>query len=209
MNIDKISLKTNMDTGRGDPGSGAVNLDLTDCLGDGIVIYTNAGYRQNGQAMLRIICNNPAYNDPLIWIKRNSANSNPEIRIDSLNPNIELVELRVDNSIGAGKFEIAVKSDQIQINGRAADNTTFETIVMFDRNTHGSGTQNGGQGGMWVRNGGFVMWMNKASSHGVGFRAPESLQGTCCYTLPDPSTEKPGYVLTTDGNHILKWSAPS
>lgn len=204
MNIDKLSLKSVMDTGRGDPGSGVINLDLTDCPGDGVVIYTKAGYRQNGQAMFRIICDNPAYNDPLIWIKRNSANSNPEIRIDSLNPNVELVELRPDNIIGAGKFEIAVKSDQIQINGRAADNSTFETIVMFDRNTKDIG-QNGGQGGMFVRNGGHITWMDKATKHGVGLRAPEGLAGSTVYTLPDPATERPGYILSTDGNHNWKW----
>jgi hypothetical protein len=200
-----ISLKPTYDSGRNVPTSGAINVDLTQCAGDGITIYTNAGYRQNGQAMLRIVCDNPAYNDPLIWIKRNSGNSNPEIRIDSQNPNIELVETRLDNNVGGGKFEIAVKNDQIQINGRAADNTTFETIVMFDRNTK-AGTQNAGQGGMWIRNGGFTIWLNKASSHGVGFKAPETLQGTAVYTLPDPSTERPGYVLTADGSHNLKWA---
>lgn len=194
---------------RDDPTSGAVNLDLTNSEGDGITIYTNAGYRQNGQALLRIICANPQYNDPLIWIKRTGTNSNPEIRIDSGNPNIEMVETRADNDKGGGKFEIAVKADQIQINGRAADNTTFETIVMFARNTQSPvNQQNGGEGGMFVRNGGHVTWLDRASQHGVGLRAPEGLQGSVLYTLPDPATERPNYVLTTDGNHNWTWRKP-
>lgn len=192
---------------RNSPDSGVLNIDLTDNAGDGLTIYTNAPFRQNGQAMFRIICDNPAYNDPLIWIKRNSGNSNPEIRIDSHNPNIELIEIRTDNGQGGGKFEIAVKADQIQINGRAADNTTFETIVMFDRNTK-TGTQNGGQGGMFVRNGGHVTWLDKASNHGVGFRAPEGLAGSVVYTLPDPKDEVPGAIMVADGKHNLKWRNP-
>ena len=59
------------------------------------------------------------------------------IRIDDPNPDIEFVETGLTGpDPGAGKFEIAVQADQLQINGRRADvgpNKGFETIVVFQR----------------------------------------------------------------------------
>ena len=37
----------------------------------------------------------------------------------------------------AGKYEIAVQSDKLQINGRNADDTAFETLVVFQRRAAG------------------------------------------------------------------------
>jgi Transglutaminase-like superfamily len=60
------------------------------------------------------------------------------IRIDDPNPDIEFVETGLTGpDPGAGKFEIAVQADQLQINGRKADVSPdkkgFETIVVFQR----------------------------------------------------------------------------
>ena len=59
------------------------------------------------------------------------------IRIDDPNPDIELVETGLPGADpNAGKFEIAVQADQLQINGRNADvgpNKGFETIVVSTR----------------------------------------------------------------------------
>jgi hypothetical protein len=61
------------------------------------------------------------------------------IRIDDPNSDIEFFEtgLKDPPDPGAGKFEIAVQADQLQINGRNAaissDEKGFETIVVFQR----------------------------------------------------------------------------
>jgi hypothetical protein len=56
------------------------------------------------------------------------------IRIDDPNPDIEFVETDLAGADpSAGKYEIAVQADRLQINGRNASNTAFETIVMFQR----------------------------------------------------------------------------
>jgi hypothetical protein len=56
------------------------------------------------------------------------------IRIDDPNPDIEFVETRLTGpDPGAGKYEIAVQADRLQINSRKADYTGFETIVVFQR----------------------------------------------------------------------------
>ena len=36
-----------------------------------------------------------------------------------------------------GKYEIAVQADKLQINGRNADDTAFETLVVFQRRAAG------------------------------------------------------------------------
>jgi hypothetical protein len=53
------------------------------------------------------------------------------IRIDDPNPDIEFVE--IDQIAPAGKYEIAVQSDKLQINGRNANDSGFETVVVVQR----------------------------------------------------------------------------
>jgi hypothetical protein len=53
------------------------------------------------------------------------------IRIDDPNPDIEFVE--IGQVAPAGKYEIAVQEDELQINGRNANDSSFETIVVFQR----------------------------------------------------------------------------
>jgi hypothetical protein len=56
------------------------------------------------------------------------------IRIDDPNPDIEFVETGLNQSDpAAGKYEIAVQSDILQINGRKPNNGSFETIAVFQR----------------------------------------------------------------------------
>ena len=57
------------------------------------------------------------------------------IRIDDPNPDIELIE--TDQIAPAGKYEIAVQSDKLQINGRNSTDTAFETLVVFHRQAAG------------------------------------------------------------------------
>ena len=53
------------------------------------------------------------------------------IKINDPNPDIEFVE--TDETPPAGRFEIAVASDKLQINGRNGSNSGFEPIVVFTR----------------------------------------------------------------------------
>jgi len=79
-----------------------------------------------------VTATNPEYNQPAVHIKQVSTRGGAaSIRIDDPNPDIELIE--TDQVAPAGKYEIAVQSDTLQINGRNASDTGFETIVVFQR----------------------------------------------------------------------------
>src|SRR5262249_25055897 len=97
-----------------------------------ISITSNDGRLNSVSAVLEVTATNPEYNQPALRIrpagKRGGAAS---IRIDDPNPDIEFVE--TDQSPPAGKYESAVQSDKLQINGRNGNDNGFETIVVFQR----------------------------------------------------------------------------
>jgi hypothetical protein len=89
------------------------------------------------------------------------------IRIDDPNPDIELIE--TDQVAPAGKYEIAVQADKLQINGRNADDTAFETLVVFQRRAVGGNIGirttsqfGGGQGVMAIANASVAPSVNPA-----------------------------------------------
>jgi hypothetical protein len=95
-------------------------------------ITSNEGTLDSASAVLEISATNPAYNQPALHIKQaGTSGGAASIRIDDPNPDIEFVE--TDQIAPAGKYEIAVQSDKLQINGRNASNTSFETIAVFQR----------------------------------------------------------------------------
>src|SRR5262249_40274289 len=95
-------------------------------------ITSNEGALDSASAVLEVTATNPAYNQPALRIKQVSGHGGAaSIRIDDPNPDIEFVE--TDQVAPAGKYEIAVQSDKLQINGRNANDTAFETIVVFQR----------------------------------------------------------------------------
>ena len=100
-----------------------------------ISITSNDGKLDSASAVLEVSATNPEYNQPVLRIKQaGELGGAASIRIDDPNPDIEFVETGLTGpDPGAGKFEIAVQADQLQINGRKADNTGFETIVVFQR----------------------------------------------------------------------------
>ncbi len=103
-----------------------------------LVITSNDGELPAASAVLLLKATNPEYNQPVLHIKQaGERGSAASIRIDDPNPDIEFVETSPDNpnpnDHGAGKYEIAVQSDRLQINGRKADGSRFETIVVFQR----------------------------------------------------------------------------
>jgi hypothetical protein len=95
-------------------------------------ITTNDGALDSASAVLEVAATNPEYNQPALRIKQAGTHGGAaSIRIDDPNPDIELVE--TDQVAPAGKYEIAVQSDKLQINGRNADDTGFETILVVQR----------------------------------------------------------------------------
>ena len=102
-------------------------------------ITSNDGALDSASAVLEVTATNPEYNQPALRIKQASQRGGAaSIRIDDPNPDIEFVETDQDaNDPAKGKYEIAVQSDKLQINGRNASNTGFETIVVVQREAAG------------------------------------------------------------------------
>jgi hypothetical protein len=104
---------------------------------------SNEGALDSASAVLLLRATNSEYNQPVLRIEQNSDKGGAaSIRIDDPNPDIEFVEILDTDQIdpedpGKGKYEIAVQSDKLQINGRKNDNSGFETIVVFQRRAVG------------------------------------------------------------------------
>ena len=104
-----------------------------------VSITSNEGKLSSASAVLEVAATNPEYNQPALRIKQASKRGGAaSIRIDDPNPDIEFVETDLTGlDPGAGKYEIAVQSDKLQINGRSAavspDEIGFDTIVVFQR----------------------------------------------------------------------------
>ncbi len=88
-----------------------------------ISITSNEGALTSPSAVLEVSATNPEFNQPALRIKQaSSLGSAASIRIDDPNPDIEFVETDLDQTDpAAGKYEIAVQSDKLQINGRKAN----------------------------------------------------------------------------------------
>ena len=107
----------------------------TESIESALVITSNDGHLNSASAVLKVSATNPEYNQPVLRIKpageRGGAAS---IRIDGPSPDIEFVETGpTSTDPGAGKFEIAVQKDVLQINGCDASGCGFETIVVFQQ----------------------------------------------------------------------------
>jgi hypothetical protein len=100
---------------------------------------SNEGALDSASAVLLLRATNPEYNQPVLRIEQNSDKGGAaSIRIDDPNPDIEFVEIldtgeQDPNDLGKGKYEVAVQSDKLQINGRKNDNSGFDTIAVFQR----------------------------------------------------------------------------
>jgi hypothetical protein len=131
-------------------------------------ITSNEGALDSASAVLEVTATNPEYNQPALRIKQASKRGGAaSIRIDDPNPDIELIE--TDQVAPAGKYEIAVQADKLQINGRNADDTAFETLVVFQRRAVGGNIGirttsqfGGGQGVMAIANASVAPSVNPA-----------------------------------------------
>lgn len=104
-----------------------------------VSIESTDGQLSSASAVLEVAATNPEYNQPALRIRQAGERGGAaSIRIDDPNPDIEFVEIGLTGpDVGAGKYEIAVQADRLQINGRTADNTGFETIVVVQRRAAG------------------------------------------------------------------------
>jgi hypothetical protein len=104
-----------------------------------VSITSHDGRLNSASAVLEVSATNEEYNQPVLHIKQaGTSGGAASIRIDDPNPDIEFVEtcLKDPPDPGAGKFEIAVQADKLQINGRNAEvgpNKGFDNIVVFTR----------------------------------------------------------------------------
>jgi hypothetical protein len=95
-------------------------------------VTSNDGALESASAVLEVAATNPDYNQPALRIRQAGTRGGAaSIRIDDPNPDIELVES--DQVAPAGRYEIAVQADKLQLNGRNAANSGFETIAVFQR----------------------------------------------------------------------------
>jgi hypothetical protein len=98
----------------------------------GVSITSDEGALDSASAVLEVTATNPRYNQPALHINQAGKHGGAaSIRIDDPNPDIEFVE--TDQVAPAGKYEIAVQSDKLQINGRNSNDDAFETIIVFQR----------------------------------------------------------------------------
>src|SRR5262245_56207196 len=134
-------MKGNVNAGQRVPGQGRFileneNWSAEDYTMATISITSNDGALPSASAVLEVTATNPEYNQPALRIKQAGKRGGAaSIRIDDPNPDIEFVE--TDQLAPAGKYEIAVQSDKLQINGRNANDNAFETIVVFQRKAAG------------------------------------------------------------------------
>jgi hypothetical protein len=93
----------------------------------------------SASAVVEVTATNPEYNQPALHVKQaGKSGGAASIRIDDPNPDIEFVETGLTNPApGAGKFEIAVQADRLQINGRSGSEEKFDTIMVFQRPARG------------------------------------------------------------------------
>jgi hypothetical protein len=113
-------------------------------------VTSNDGELGSASAVLELTATNPNYNQPALRIKQSGQSGGAaSIRIDDPNPDIEFVELPAPGpnafDQGQGKYEIAVQSDRLQINGRNPDGGKFDTLFVFQRSAlDASGNETGG-----------------------------------------------------------------
>lgn len=183
------ALKINQtgNVGTSDGTGGAFVVDMTSQTGNGIQIYTNRDTGTQLTGMLYLRSGATSYDEPMIYLKSDSTGSiggNADMRMDSNNPDLEFVE--TDQVAPAGKFEIAVQNDVLQLNARNAANTSFQQYISM---SHAGALRfkEGDNGGDFL-----------------SFIPPNTLSGSTSWILP--GSDLNGY-LKSDGSGNLSFSA--
>ncbi len=122
------SLGTSSGTTLGGTAGGVI-FDISKSTGWGVVIYNDQAQTVgSATSMFTLINTNPSYGGYFMRIFGNP-NSNGEIRMDSVAPNIEYVE--TDQVGPAGKFEHGINFDEFYLAGRNQADDSFERLVGF------------------------------------------------------------------------------
>jgi hypothetical protein len=101
-----------------------------------VLIESDDGELASASAVLRVRATNAEYNQPALRIDQASERGGAaSIKIVDPNPDIEFVESDVADAAhpARGKYEIAVQSDELQLNGRKEDDSGFESILTLQR----------------------------------------------------------------------------
>jgi hypothetical protein len=146
-----------------------------------ISIISTEGALESASAVLELNATNPEYNQPALHIKQVSKRGGAaSIRIDDPNPDLELIE--TDQTAPAGRYEIAIQSDKLQINGRNTSDSAFETVIVFQRLAAGgnigirtSSQFGGGQGVLAIANASVAPSSNPAGG-GILYVEDEALK---------------------------------
>lgn len=192
-----VRLVPNSGTGSTNGTSGAFLLDCTSAF-NGICaqVYRNDANTQGQASALMYLMNNAtSYNTNMLWINSQSTSTiggNADINIHANNPDIEFRELdRYTGSNGNGQWELDVNNDEFRVNFRNAGNTSFQTMMAWNRN-------------------GPVKWkeLDDGGDY-ISFQATNTMSTSYSFVWPSdaPST---GEVLKiqglSGGNYDLEWA---
>ncbi len=101
-----------------------------------ILMESDDGELPSASAVLQVRATNAECNQPALRIDQASDSGGAaSMKIFDPNPDIEFVELGAADAAhpARGKYETAVQSDELQINGRKEDNSDFDPIMVFQR----------------------------------------------------------------------------
>ena len=101
-----------------------------------ILIESDDGELPSASAVLQVRATNAEYNQPALRIDQaGRSGAAASMKIVDPNPDIEFVESDVadPDHPARGKYEIAVQSDELQINGRDENEPDFDPIMVFQR----------------------------------------------------------------------------
>ena len=99
------------------------------------LLESDDGALGSASAVLQVRATNSDYNQPVLRIDQaGTSGGAASIKIFDPNPDIEFVESDAGtDSSTRGKYELAVNSDEFQINGRHETEDRFENIMTFQR----------------------------------------------------------------------------
>ncbi|MBI5203086.1 MAG: tail fiber domain-containing protein [Elusimicrobia bacterium] len=114
--------------------SGALLVDCSGGSGECVQFYTNAGSQAAITGVVNIVANNTQWDQPSLYIVAPSTLFPAStIRIDAGIPTLTMVD--TTKTAPAGKFQFTDHNDTWRFEGRAADNSRFETIFVINRTT--------------------------------------------------------------------------
>lgn len=124
------------DMGGWNAGEGALSIVNNANVGSALAIYTNALHTSSNGPLAIMESTNASASGGLLRLNKATSNGAAyNLRLDGPAVDIEFIE--TDQAGAAGQFEIAVNSDALQINGRAADDSQFVPIALFSRQEDG------------------------------------------------------------------------